>query len=76
MIKLGTYFAHQVDKVIIAQETVKDLINALSPGAYKSLTRIDFKAMDKVLIKPTGVYGSKSELVRFLVSIGAINNQL
>jgi hypothetical protein len=73
---LSAYFIHPVDKVIIAQETVKDLINALSPGAYESLTRVDFKAMDRVLIKPTGVYGSKSELVRFLVSIGAIDDQL
>ncbi|KAI0035521.1 hypothetical protein K488DRAFT_68324 [Vararia minispora EC-137] len=65
-----------VEKIIIAQESVKDLMNTLSPGAYASLTRVDFKALDKILMKPMGVYGSKSELTRFLKFIGAVEDNL
>ncbi|KAF8216813.1 hypothetical protein K438DRAFT_1658303 [Mycena galopus ATCC 62051] len=62
-----------VDKIIIAQDSLKELINALSPGAYASLTKVDFKALDKLDIKPVGVYGSKSEIVAFLSSRGVVS---
>ncbi|KAJ6519114.1 hypothetical protein C8R45DRAFT_851769, partial [Mycena sanguinolenta] len=64
-----------VDKIIIAQESLKELINVLSPGAYASLTKVDFKALDKVHIKVVGVYGSKLEIVAFLTSQGVISAQ-
>ncbi|KAJ7142201.1 Paf1-domain-containing protein [Mycena filopes] len=52
-----------VNKIIIAQDSLKAFINELSPGAYSSLTKVDFKALDELLIKPAGLYGSKSEIV-------------
>ena len=63
-----------VDKIIIAQDTLREFINALSPGAYTSLTKVDFRALDNLMIKPMGVYGSRQEIVRFLLSIGAIDD--
>ena len=33
----------QVDKVIIAQDSLQRFINAMSPGAYASITKVDFK---------------------------------
>ncbi|KAJ6620546.1 hypothetical protein B0H10DRAFT_1063400 [Mycena sp. CBHHK59/15] len=57
-----------VDKVIISQESLKGFINALSPGVYHSLTRVDFKTLDTLRIQPLGLYGSKSEIIKFLVS--------
>jgi hypothetical protein len=66
-------FSGPVDKVIIAQEHVSRLINALSPGAYRDLTKVDFASMDRVGVKPLGVYGSKQEIVRFLKHMGAVN---
>ena|SRR6266576_2455655 len=45
----------------------------MSPGAYASITRVDFKTLDRLAIKPLGVYGSKDEIVRLLRSIGAVD---
>lgn len=65
-----------VDKVIIAQDSLQKLIRDLYPKAYgTSLTNINFKALDNLLVKPIGVYGSKEEIIRFLSSIGAVDTQ-
>ncbi|KAG8992268.1 hypothetical protein FRB94_011740 [Tulasnella sp. JGI-2019a] len=64
-----------VDKIIIAQDSLKSLINALSPGAYTSITKIDFSALDQVSIKAVGLYGSKSELVRVFRETGAVEEE-
>ncbi|TFY82538.1 hypothetical protein EWM64_g1473 [Hericium alpestre] len=62
-----------VDKVIISQDSLREFIESLRPGSYSSLTKVDFKGLDKVMIKPVGIYGNREEIVRFLLSIGAIN---
>ncbi|KAJ7087696.1 hypothetical protein C8R43DRAFT_1244821 [Mycena crocata] len=62
-----------VNKIIISQDSLKAFINELSPGAYSSLTKVDFKTLDELLIKPIGVYGSKSEIVAFLSAQGAVD---
>jgi hypothetical protein len=62
-----------VDKVIISQESLQRFINAVSPGAYTSITKVDFKALDQFMIKPLGVYGSKDEIVRLLRSIDVLD---
>jgi len=49
-------------------------INALSPGAYSSITKVNFKILDNFLLKPIGVYGSKEEIVRFLCDIHAVDD--
>lgn len=63
-----------VDKVIIAQDSLREFINMIRPGAYVSLTKVDFKALDQLSLRPIGVYGSKAEIVRLLLSIGAVDN--
>ncbi|KAJ7289087.1 hypothetical protein C8J57DRAFT_1459186 [Mycena rebaudengoi] len=63
-----------VDKIIIAQESLKEFINALSPGAYASIIKVDFKALDNLKLKPLGLYGSKTEIVAFLSSRNAIDD--
>ena len=62
-----------VDKVIIAQDSLKRFINTICPDSYASLTKVDFKALDRFMIKPLGIYGSKVEIVRFLRSLNAVN---
>jgi len=69
-----TDLADQVDKVIIAQDSIQRFINSVSPGAYASITKVDFRALDRFLIKPLGVYGSKGEIVRLLRSIAVIDD--
>ena len=41
-----------------------------------SLTRVDFKSLDKFRVKPIGIYGSKNEIVRFLVSVAVIDDTM
>ena len=64
-----------VDKVVIAQESLQRFVNVMSPGAYASVTKVDFKNLDRLMIKPLGVYGSKDEIVRLLMSIGALDEK-
>ncbi|OCH90958.1 hypothetical protein OBBRIDRAFT_792770 [Obba rivulosa] len=64
-----------VDKVVIAQEHLGRLMNDLSPGVYSSMTKVDFNAFDKVSLRPRGIYGSKSEIVRFLLSMSAVDTE-
>ena len=58
---------------MIAQESLQTYINTLSPDACSDITKVNFKILDDLLLKPIGVYGSKEEIVRFLREIGAIN---
>jgi hypothetical protein len=69
-------YAHgvQVDKIVVAQESLQEFINALSPGAYSSITKVNFKILDNVVLKPFGIYGSKEEIVRFLREIKAVDD--
>ncbi|KAH9029436.1 hypothetical protein EDB85DRAFT_2251894, partial [Lactarius pseudohatsudake] len=63
-----------VDKIVIAQQPLQGFINALSPGAYSSITKVNFKTLDNIVLKPFGIYGSKEEIVRFLREIKAIGD--
>jgi len=64
-----------VDKIVIAQESLQAFINALSPGAYSSITKVNFRKLDNFLLKPIGVYGSKEEIVTFLREIHAVDDE-
>ena len=48
----------------------------MSPGAYASITKVDFQTLDRLAIKPLGIYGCKDEIVRLLKSLGAIDKKL
>ena len=63
-----------MDKIVIAQESLQEFINSLSPGAYSSITNVKFKILDRLVLKPLGIYGSKEEIVRFLREIKAVDD--
>ena len=65
-----------MEKVIIDQGSLKRFVNDVSPGAYVSLTKIDFRALDDASIKPVGVYGSKERIVDLFLEIGVIEPHL
>jgi hypothetical protein len=65
-----------VDKIIISQNSLEAFINNVCPGAYSSMTRVNFKALDNYVIKPVGIYGSKEEIVRFLSRLAAIDETM
>ncbi|KIM24854.1 hypothetical protein M408DRAFT_26650 [Serendipita vermifera MAFF 305830] len=62
-----------VEKVIIAQESIGRFANSLEPRSYASLTKVNFRALDKHRIRPQGVYGSITAVADFLQEIGCIN---
>ncbi|KAI5998963.1 hypothetical protein F5J12DRAFT_784806 [Pisolithus orientalis] len=66
----------QVDKIIISQNSLKTFINTISPGAYLSMTKVNFKMLDQSTIKPVGIYGSKEEIVRFLLRLHAVDDTI
>ncbi|KAF9228244.1 hypothetical protein BS17DRAFT_877588 [Gyrodon lividus] len=65
-----------VDKIIIAQDSFQSFVSSMSPGAYLSLTKVNFKALDQYILKPIGIYGGKEEIVRFLSSIDVVDDAL
>ncbi|KIO18763.1 hypothetical protein M407DRAFT_224787 [Tulasnella calospora MUT 4182] len=66
-----------VDKIIISQESLGRFINSVLPGAYTNVTKIDFSRLDReASLRLVGVYGSKSEIVRFLHSLGSIDDEV
>ena len=73
------HYAHStpaVDKIVVAQESLQAFINALSPGAYSSITRVNFKVLDDLSLKPIGVYGSREEIVKFFREMGAVDVEM
>ncbi|KAG8903434.1 hypothetical protein FRB99_003283 [Tulasnella sp. 403] len=65
-----------VDKIIISQESLKNFLEAVRPGSYESVTKIDFHALDLLSINAVGIYGSKTEIVRFLRNTGAVDDEV
>jgi len=59
---------------MISQSSLKAFINIVCPGAYASITKVNFKDLDQYDIKPMGVYGSKEEIVRFLLELGVADD--
>ncbi|KAI0796918.1 hypothetical protein C8Q75DRAFT_796658 [Abortiporus biennis] len=65
-----------VDKIVISQEHLGRFMNDVAPKSYTSMTKVDFVALDQAFIRPVGLYGSRSEIVRFLRDIQAIDDAI
>ena len=63
-----------MDKIVIAQDSLQAFINALSPGACSSITKVNLKKLDNYSLKPLGIYGLKEEIVRFLRGIHVLDD--
>ena len=68
--------ANEVDKIIISQDSFGRFVNALCPRAYQSMTHVNFDALDKLDVRPIGLYGSKSELVRYLSDLQLVDDDM
>ncbi|CAE6489587.1 unnamed protein product [Rhizoctonia solani] len=62
-----------VEKIVIDQRSLGKVINILQPGSYKSVSNIDFKALDNLTIKPIGVYGNQHEILNYLQEVGCLD---
>ncbi|KAF7800147.1 hypothetical protein EIP86_011392 [Pleurotus ostreatoroseus] len=65
-----------VDKIIIAQDSFGRFANDVCPGSYQSMTHVKFTSLDAFDVKPLGLYGSKSELVRFIQDLGVVEENI
>ncbi|CAE6534558.1 unnamed protein product, partial [Rhizoctonia solani] len=63
-----------VEKIVIDQKSLSKVINILQPGSYKSVSNIDFKALDNLTIKPIGVYGNQIEILHYLQEVGCLDH--
>ncbi|CAE6487895.1 unnamed protein product [Rhizoctonia solani] len=62
-----------VEKIVIDQKSLGKVINILQPGSYKSVSNIDFKALDNLTVKPIGVYGNQHEILNYLQDVGCLD---
>jgi len=62
-----------VDKIVIDEVGIKSFVNNILPGAYKSVSSVDFRALDDHRLQLVGIYGSKNEIARFLLASGHID---
>jgi len=59
---------------VVDNDGLKAFVNSLTPGACKSVSSIDFAALNAHQLELIGIYGSKGEIVRFLVANGRIDD--
>ncbi|KAG8756609.1 hypothetical protein FRC11_005176, partial [Ceratobasidium sp. 423] len=64
-----------VEKIVISQESFGRLLNLLQPGSYTSISKINLKSLDKLSIKPTGIYGDPLEIIMFLQRVGIFHEK-
>ncbi|KAG1848072.1 hypothetical protein DFJ58DRAFT_746884 [Suillus subalutaceus] len=65
-----------VDKIIIAQDSLRAFTNTICPGSYVSMTKVKFSVLDGLNVKPIGIYGSKEEIARLLLSLGVVDDHI
>ncbi|KAG9124992.1 hypothetical protein FRC07_009436 [Ceratobasidium sp. 392] len=64
-----------VEKMIVDQQSLHRLLNTMSPGSYELPWKINFKLLDQLAIKPIGLYGCKSEIIKFLRGVNCLNEE-
>ncbi|TFY78520.1 hypothetical protein EWM64_g5494 [Hericium alpestre] len=62
-----------VAKIVIAQESLRAFINTISPNSYSATTKVNFQALDKLALKPMGIYGNKEEIATFFIELGIVD---
>ncbi|KAG8900444.1 hypothetical protein FRB99_006040 [Tulasnella sp. 403] len=64
------------NEITISRESLKNFLDTIRPGSYKSLTKIDLHALDLLSINAIGIYGSKGEMARFLHEVGSVDDEV
>ncbi|CAE6371963.1 unnamed protein product [Rhizoctonia solani] len=63
-----------VEKIVIDQHSLGQFLNTAQPGSYHSVSKIDLTELDKLSIRPLGVYGIRSEIIKFLQQAQYLND--
>ncbi|KAJ3115004.1 hypothetical protein HDU96_001355 [Phlyctochytrium bullatum] len=64
-----------VDKIIIAQESIRRLCNRMAKSSFQAISKIDFDALAKVDVHFAGVYGNREPLAKLLLHLNAITQE-
>ncbi|KIO18759.1 hypothetical protein M407DRAFT_31571 [Tulasnella calospora MUT 4182] len=64
------------ETIITDHDSMGAAMNTLRGGSYKTISKIDFAALDGVSIKPVGLYGSKSALTETLMMLEVVGESL
>ncbi|KAG9124904.1 hypothetical protein FRC07_009778 [Ceratobasidium sp. 392] len=64
-----------VEKMVIDQTSLHRLLNTVQPGSYDSVSKINFKSLDQLSIKATGLYGTRAEIVKYLRRVRCLNDE-
>ncbi|KAG9077767.1 hypothetical protein FS749_010308 [Ceratobasidium sp. UAMH 11750] len=64
-----------VEKIVIDQDSLGHLLNKLLPGSYESISKINLTALDKLNIKPLGLYGIEPEIINFLKGVKCLSDK-
>ncbi|KAJ3100214.1 hypothetical protein HDU96_010418, partial [Phlyctochytrium bullatum] len=64
-----------VDKIIIAQESLKELCNRMAKSSFRAINKIDFDALANVNVHFAGVYGNREPLAKLLLHLNAITQE-
>ncbi|KAG8915779.1 hypothetical protein FRC00_014366 [Tulasnella sp. 408] len=65
-----------IEKIIIDHDSMGAAMNTLRDGAYKTISKINFAALDGASINPVGLYGSKSALTQTLMTLDVVDESL
>ncbi|KAG8740983.1 hypothetical protein FRC10_003489 [Ceratobasidium sp. 414] len=65
----------EVERIVIDQDSLGHLLNKLLPGSYTSISKINLTALDELNIKPLGLYGIESEIIKFLHGVQCLSDK-
>ncbi|CUA74255.1 hypothetical protein RSOLAG22IIIB_05485 [Rhizoctonia solani] len=64
-----------VEKIVIDQLSLGQFLNTVQPGSYHSVSNINLNELDKLSIRPLGVYGIRPEIIKFLHQAQYLNDE-
>ncbi|CAG8772327.1 34996_t:CDS:2, partial [Racocetra persica] len=65
-----------VDKIIIAQNSLKKFCNYMVPNSFKSISEIDYASLNSKLLNLTGIYGTRESIAKYLFQKNLIDEQI
>ncbi|KAG1889015.1 uncharacterized protein F5891DRAFT_1198898 [Suillus fuscotomentosus] len=57
-------------------DSLRAFTNTICPSSYGSMTEVKFSALDGLIVRPIGIYGSKEEIVQLLLSLGVVDDYM
>jgi hypothetical protein len=65
-----------VDKIIIAQESIRKLCNTINPGSFSSIANINYSDLASCNMRFVGIYGNRDPVAGLLRILGVIDDEV